>query len=384
MHFIDETPIQDTTVLVRVDFNVSLNKDHTIANDERIRQSIPTLKHLLEQNNKLILVSHLGEPKEKDLTYSLQPIVTDLQTYLTDYTITLIDDFTHGLPTQGAKEIFLLENIRFFPQETANDSSFAQSLASLAKVYVNDAFAVSHRKHATVVGIPQLLPAYGGLLLKKEISMISKAIKDPKKPFIAILGGSKISTKIKLIGKLIETADHVLLGGGLAHNFLLAKGLTIGKSIAEESEMEHTRSLLTLAEEKNTELILPKDAVIQTGEVKQITDIHEDDQIFDIGPQTQAYFGAFIALAQTIVWNGPVGKFEDPLFRRGTDFTYYAITENTHAISILGGGDTLAAMTNKEHLEKITHISTGGGAMLEYIENGTLPGIEALENNQRV
>lgn len=384
MTFIDEVEIKNKRVLLRVDFNVSLNPDATISNDERIRQTIPTLEYLLKNGNALILLAHLGEPKERDEKYSLKPVLTDLQKYLPNYQISL-KNLAEIIPSplrrgQGevSNGITVVENIRFYPGEIDNNLDFAKQLASLADIYVNDAFAVCHRKHASVVGIPQLLPSYGGLLLKKEVTMIKKIIESPQKPLVAILGGAKISTKIKLIGKLIERAEHVLLAGGLAHNFLLAQGMEIGKSIAEPSELEHTKTLLVLAQEKHTGIELPVDAITQSGEIKSANRLSPEDQIMDIGPETQAHFGYIIAQAKTIIWNGPVGKFEDPQFRRGTDFIYYAITENKDCVSVVGGGDTLAAMTNKEHLEKITHISTGGGAMLEFIENGTLPGIEAL------
>ncbi len=379
MQFIDTADIQNKRVLLRVDYNISLNPDHSVSNDERIKQSIPTLQKLLAANNKLILITHLGEPKGKDENFSLKPVVADLQKYFPNNPVRLIEDFSNNeAMKQSDTEILMLENIRFYPGETANDPEFAKQLASLADVYVNDAFAVCHRKHASVVGIPVYLPHFGGLLLQKEISMIGKTIENPQKPFVAILGGSKISTKIKLIGKFLTLADHVLLGGGLAHNFLLAQGKEIGKSISEPTEIEHTKSLMQLAKDNNTEIALYEDAVVDSGETKLIDTISPDEQIMDIGPETEAHFGHVIAEAKTIIWNGPVGKFEDPKFRHGTDFIYYAITENSAATSVVGGGDTLAAMTNKDHIEKITHISTGGGAMLEFIENGTLPGIEAL------
>lgn len=380
MTFIDEVEIKNKRVIIRVDFNVSLNPDHTIANDERIKRTIPTLDYLLKQGNQLIIISHLGEPKGRDENYSLKLIIPTLQAYLPNYQILFVDDFINNAPIeQSNNQIILLENIRFYEGETTNDPELAKRLASLADVYVNDAFAVSHRKHASVVGIPQYIPGYGGLLLKKEITMLNKVTRNPEKPFVAILGGSKISTKIKLIGKLIEIADHVLLGGGLAHNFLLAEGKQIGHSIVETSELDHTRELITLAKDKQTEISLPEDAIVESGTLKLISELSAEDKILDIGPETQAHFGRLIQSAKTIVWNGPVGFFEKEPFRRGTDFIYYAITENAGAVSIVGGGDTLAAMTNKDHLERITHISTGGGAMLEFIENGTLPGIEALQ-----
>lgn len=387
IHYIDEEHLEHKRILIRVDYNVSLNADHSIGNDERIRQSLPTLLYLLKHHNKLVLLAHLGSPKGIDPTLSLKRVANDLQKLLPDYTITLVKDFHAKEPfeKQTEKEILLIENIRFFPGEQENYPAFAQELSVLGEIYVNDAFSVSHREAASVVGLPHLLPSYGGLLLKKEVETLTKALKDPQKPFVAILGGAKVSSKIHLITKLIEVADTILIGGGMANTFFRSAGLEVGKSFYEPDALAQAKQLLHAAERHHTELILPQDVVVGEGFTateavsKRLGEIGKKDQILDIGPETEALFGNKIAEAKTIVWNGPVGYFENPTFRHGTDFLYYAISENNDALSIIGGGETLAAVSKKEHLEKISHISTGGGAMLEFMEKGTLPGIEALE-----
>ena len=388
IQYIDGVAISNKRVLLRVDFNVSLNPDFTIANDARIAQSLPTIEYLLKNGNRLILVSHLGRPKGIDAALSLKPVADKLQQYLPRQKILLVKDFLNGnnkniFDDQTSSQVLLLENSRFYPGEKSNDPEFSKSLSRLADVYVNDAFAVSHREEASTVGVTKFLPAYGGLLMKKEITMISKAIRNPQKPLIAIIGGAKISTKIGLLDRLSKLADHVLVGGGLANTFLCAKGYNIGTSYCETDQVEIAKKLMA-----NTNIILPNDVVIgdkEAGggksEVVELTKVPSDKAIYDIGPETQAIFGAYIAKAKTIVWNGPVGYIENPDFRRGTDFIYYSITHNEGATSIVGGGDTLAAISKKEYLDKITHISTGVGAMLEFIEKGTLPGIEALKKS---
>lgn len=388
--YIDEAKITNKRVLVRVDFDVSLNPNYTIADDVRIRQNIPTLEYLLQHNNKLICVAKLDRPKGRDPKFSLRVVVNKLKEYLPKYKITLVDDFLkpgNVFENQKSNEILVLENIRFYPEEKKNDPQFAKKLASLADVFVNDAFAISHRTEASIVGVTSYLPSYGGLLLKKEIGMISKAINRPQKPVVAIIGGAKILTKIPLIHKLTETADYVLIGGGLANTFLCAEGLEIGKSFCEYEAVSLARKLLFLAAQKKTAVVLPSDVIIgepdnnvNGGEIKKIDEIPKGAVILDLGPETQAMYGSIIAKAKTIIWNGPVGYFENPAFRRGTDFIYYSIAQNSQATSIVGGGDTLSAISKKEYLDKITHISTGGGAMLEFIEKGTLPGIEALKH----
>jgi len=389
--YIDDTTIKNKRVLLRADFDVSLTPQHTIANDARIRQNIPTIKHLLQNNNRIICVAKLDRPVKRDPKSSLQVVVDRLQSYLPETKITLIDDFLSEdkkrFIGQSNKEIFVLENIRFYPGEKKNDLEFAKSLAALADIYINDAFAVSHRAEASLVRVPTLLPSYGGLSLKKEIEAIGKAIKKPKRPLVAIVGGAKISTKLNLINKLIDRADYVILGGGLANVFFRAQRYLIGNSICEYEMVQKARQLLFLAAQQNTALVLPTDVIVgdpknfeRAGEIRRIGDkITASESILDIGPETKALYGNIIGKAKTILWNGPVGLFENPAYRDGTDFIYYAIAHNENATSIVGGGDTLAAIAKKEYLDKITHISTGGGAMLEFIEKGTLPAIEALK-----
>jgi len=388
MKYIDEAAISNKRVLLRVDFNVSLNPDYTIADDARIKQSIPTILYLLERNNTVIIVSHLDRPERRDPRLSLVRVARDLHKYLPGRKVVLIDDFTKDvsrLEKKSDQDVFVLENIRFYPEEKKNDPAFAEGLAALADVYVNDAFGVSHRANASIVAITKLLPSYGGLLLKREIEMISKVVNKPKKPVVAIVGGAKISTKIEVLSKLIEIADYLILGGGLANTFLCAQGIPIGKSYCEVTEVEQAKKVLFMAAQKNTMLVLPQDAIVGNpadvshgGYVTKVEDTPHNGQILDIGPETQAQFGTIIAKAKTVIWNGPVGYIENPMYRRGTDFIYYSIAQNRDCVSVVGGGDTLAAISKKEYLDNISHISTGGGAMLEFIEKGTLPGIEAL------
>ncbi len=389
--YIDEVKLENKRILLRVDYNVSLNQDKSkIADDERISHSLPTIKILLPKN-KIILVSHLDRPKTRDPKLSLKIVVERLKKYLPGVKITLINDFLTEkkdiFEKQKNGEILVLENIRFYPGEKTNDPEFAKKLADLADVYVNDGFAVSHRADASIVGVATLLPSYGGTSLKREILMIGNAIRNPKRPLVTIIGGAKISTKINLISKLIELADNVLLGGGLANVFFRAERFPIGSSICEYEMVLQARKLLFLASQKETKIELPTDVIIgkpddttNGGHVVRVGEkIPKDMSILDIGPETKARFGAIIAKAKTIIWNGPVGLFENPSYRQGTDFIYYSIAHNQGVTSIVGGGDTLAAINNKEYLGKITHISTGGGAMLEFIEKGTLVGIEALK-----
>lgn len=387
---IRDRKISDKRILVRVDFNVSSLDGISIADDVRIRQTIPTLLSLLKNNNRLILVSHLDRPEKRDPKYSLKMVAKHLQTLVPAYKVVLVDDFLTPkdkatFERQRENEILLLENIRFYPGEKTNDKGFSKKLAALAEVFVNDGFGVCHRSEASIVGIPAHLPSYAGLLLEKEIKTIARVMKKPRKPVVAIIGGAKISTKIAVLSKLLDLADYLLIGGALANTMLLAQGYAIGKSVAEPSEKKTAVSLFYLAAQKNAVLVLPDDAVIglprdkkDGGEVVSIANIPKSRYILDIGPLTEAKFGTIIARAGTIIWNGPMGFTENKNFARGTDFLYYTIAQNEKAFSVVGGGDTLAAISRKEYLDKITHVSTGGGAMLEFIEKGTLPGIEAL------
>lgn len=390
MRYIDEVSITDKTILLRVDFNVSFSTNHTITDDVRIKQSLPTIRYLLRHHNKLILIAHLGEPEKRNESNSLNRVAKRLQEYFPNNKVILVDDFLSDstmLATQTLHDIVLLENIRFYPGEQKNDLTFVKQLASLGDVYVNDAFSVCHRKAASIVGLPKMLPAYGGLLLKKEVTILEKLMKHAKKPFVAVIGGKKISTKIAFITKLTSIADYLLLGGGLANTFLASQGHKLGDSLVEKNALSQAKEIIAVAKKRQTQILLPSDVVVAVNrdgtrsEIKTIDAITTDEEILDIGPKTQAMYAAVIEKAQTIIWNGPVGYIENPLFKRGTDFLYYAITQNETAVSVIGGGDTLAAIAKKEYLDRITHISTGGGAMLEFIENGTLAGIEALNKS---
>lgn len=381
--FINQADIKNKTVLLRVDFNVSLLAGSRVADDARIRQSIPTIKYLLKNKNRIVLLSHLGRPEGFDKSCSLRPVVKKLQELLPSVDMKLYKDVESV--RAGKESIRVLENVRFFSGEQGCSKVFSRELASLADVYVNDGFGVSHRPDASVVGVTKFLPSYGGLLLKAELEMIAKAIKHAKKPVVAIIGGAKVSTKIGLLDKLSELSDFLIIGGGLANTFVCAKGYPVGTSFCEYEAVQTARKLLKRNGKKRAKIILPVDAVVaentesETSEVVKISAIPPRRAIYDFGPESIAQAGSIIASAGTILWNGPIGYFENPLFARGTDFIYHAITLNDRAVSIVGGGDTLSAISHEEDLEKITHISTGGGAMLELIEKGTLPGIEALK-----
>ena len=388
--YIDEVDIQNKRVLLRADFDVSLNPNYTIADDARIKQNLPTIEFLLKKHNRLICIAKLDRPKNRDPKYSMKVVVQRLKQLLPHNKIRLVDEFLTAnnkiFAEQETGEILVLENMRYYEENKKNDQTFAKKLASLADIYVNDGFAMSHRTEAWVVSVPKYIPSFGGLLLKKEIKMISKTVKKPKKPFVAIIGGAKIETKINLISKLTEMADYVLIGGGLANTFLCAHGYEIGKSYCEYDKVTMARHLLFLAAQKKTAIVLPSDVIIgdpdddkNGGRVVKVNQIPKGAVALDIGPETKAKFGAVISKAKTIVWNGPIGYFENPAYRQGTDFVYYSIAGNRDAISIVGGGDTLAAISKKEYLNTITHVSNGGGAMLEFIEKGKLPGIEALK-----
>ncbi|MCX6732813.1 MAG: phosphoglycerate kinase [Candidatus Roizmanbacteria bacterium] len=388
--YIDEVEITNKKVLVRVDYNVSFKKDGTINDDTRIKNSIPTLQLLLKGNNELILMSHLGKPKERDMAFSMKPVAERLQTYFPEHNIVLIDDFTtqHTQLNHVVNKatIYMLENTRFYEGEKKNDPIFSKQLADLAEVFVDDAFGSVHRAHASTVGVASFLPSYGGLLLKKEVIMIKKVIEAPERPVVAIIAGAKVSSKIGLIEKLMSIADSVLIGGAMTNNFLKAQGIEIGKGLVELDFIPEAKRLLDLAAAQNKHIILPIDRRIgqQTDEasepiVKKVGDIRVDDETLDIGPETEVLFADVISHAKTILWNGPVGYFENPQFAKGSIAIYNAIINNSSAVSVLGGGDTLSVVKKLPNKDKITHISTGGGAMLELIEKGTLPGLDALD-----
>lgn len=372
-------------VFLTVDFNISMENGH-VANDTRIREAIPTIKYLLSKGTKLIIASHLGRPHSYDPNLTLKPVADRLEELISKK-VTLIDKYweksvltrINAVPKEN---ITMLENIRFVKEEELNDRTFSRHLASMADYFVNDAFGTAHRVHASIVGIAEFLPAYAGLLMDKEIRMLSEAIENPKRPFLLVIGGAKTPEKISVIERLLDIADNVILGGAIANTFLAAWGFGTGRSMVDYEMIEMARVVFWKTTRKHSALLLPLDVVISDKDRKlrpRVTDFNKvphNMAIYDIGPKTIKNYQELIKEAKTIIWNGPLGLYEDPRFSKGTDIVLKSIAESD-AFSIIGGGDTLTTI-KEEYLKNIDHISTGGGAMLVFLENGTLPGIEVL------
>ncbi len=384
---VTDIDVNGKRVLVRVDYNVPI-KDGKVGDDTRIRAAMPTLNYLLEHDAAVILCSHLGRPKGgPDPKYSLKP-VADYLAQLTGKPIAFASDCIGPVAEAAAKalkpgEVLLLENTRFHPEEEKNDPQMAQKLAALAEVYVNDAFGSAHRAHASTEGVARYLPGVAGFLMEKEIRYLGAAIANPKRPFVTILGGAKISDKIGVIRNLLTKADAILIGGGMANTFFKAQGYPVGDSLVEDESLETARELL---KEATTKLRLPVDVVIADkfdaeAESKAIPmgPVPDGWRILDIGPQTVVSYGKVIKTAGTIVWNGPMGVFEFPRFAQGT-FSVAQAVADSDAVSIIGGGDSVAAIQQSGLVDKITHISTGGGASLEMLEGIDLPGVAALQD----
>ena len=377
-------------VLVRVDFNVPI-KNGVITDDRRIREALPTIKYLMEKGAKVILVSHLGRPKGFQDDLRLDPVAKRLSELLGKPVKKLNDCIGEEVEKEVANmnpgDVVLLENIRFYKEEEANDPEFAKKLAKLADLYVNDAFGTAHRAHASTAGVANYIPGVAGLLMKKEIEIMGKALENPDRPFVCILGGAKVSDKIGVIQNLVNKVDVLLIGGAMMFTFLKAMDYEIGKSVVEEDKLDLAKDLMSLAKEKGVKFVLPVDAVV-VKEIKEdapttVKDVDKFDKDYigvDIGPKTIDLFREEIMKAKTIIWNGPMGIFEIPAFANGTKKVAEAIVENKNCISIVGGGDTAAAVQLFSLEDKFTHISTGGGASLEFLEGKALPGVAVLQD----
>ena len=385
---LNDVDLKNKTVLVRADFNVPQDAGLNITDDTRIRSTIPTLKYILEHGaKKLVLMSHLGRPDGKVVAkYSLKPVASRLQELLGVDVLFLNDCIGDNIKQdidKSKEKVVLLENLRYHAEEEANDAGFSKQLASLADIFVNDAFGTAHRAHASTEGVTHFLKSCAGLLLEKEIKYLGDAVKDPQKPFVVILGGAKVSDKIGVIENLLPKCDAIIVGGGMAYTFLKAQGKQIGNSKLEKEKLDLAKSILDQAKQLNKEILLPVDNVIvDTIDANAKTEIVgeniPDGKIaVDIGPRTIKLFEEKLKTAKTIVWNGPMGIFEMDAFSKGTKELAEFIG-SLKCISIIGGGDTAAAIAKFKLEDKMSHISTGGGASLEFLEGKTLPGIAAL------
>ena len=386
---VKDIDLKGKKVLVRCDFNVPMNEERKITDNTRIVAALPTIKYLLEQNCAIILCSHLGRPKgEFKPEFSLKPVAEELSKLLGKEVIMAKDVIGEDAKTKAANlqqgQIMLLENVRFHKEETDNDPNFAKELASMAEVYVSDAFGAVHRAHASTAGVAEYLPAVAGFLIEKELKFLGNAVSNPERPFIAILGGAKVSDKIGVIDSLLEKVDTLIIGGGMAYTFFKAQGYEVGKSLCELDKLDLAKSLMEKAKEKGVKLMLPVDTRVgkefkEDTESKTVkcTEIPVDWEGFDIGEETIKMFSDELKKAKTVVWNGPLGLFEFDQFAKGTNAIAKVLSE-IDATTIIGGGDSAAAVRKAGLEDKMTHISTGGGASLEFLEGKKLPGIECL------
>ena len=390
---LDHADVGGKTVIVRADLNVP-TRDGEVSDTTRIDRLAPTLGELASRNAKVVVISHFGRPKVPfDPGSSLQMVLSHLsravgapvkfaENCIGDEVRRMVLDLREG-------EILLLENLRFHEGEEGNDPEFARELASLGDIYVNDAFSAAHREHASVSGLADLLPAYAGRLMEAELNALSKALENPERPLVALVGGAKISTKLDLLGNLVGKVDKLILGGGMANTFLAASGIAVGASLCEHDMLDQTREIMTRAAAANCKLLLPVDAVVAKDlvpgaehQIVPVTAIPPDQKIFDIGPKTMQMLIDEIAECRTIVWNGPLGVFEVPPFDRGTMMVAAAVAEATaegRLLSVAGGGDTTAALSQAGVEERFTYVSSAGGAFLEWLEGKTLPGVAALK-----
>lgn len=391
---IRDIDVKGKKVLLRCDFNVPLDEEGKITDDNRIKSSLPTITYLLENGASLILMSHLGRPKgEANPKYSLKVVAERLSELLNknvifeDCDVVVDEKVKEDAANLKPGEVMLLQNTRYRKEETKNGDEFAKELSSLANIYVNDAFGTAHRAHASNAGVCEYLPSAVGFLIEKELKVMGGALEDPKRPLTAILGGAKVSDKISVIENLMNIADNIIIGGGMMYTFLKAKGYNVGTSLLEEDKIELAKNLIVKAEEKNIKLFLPIDTVV-AKEFNNDTEYYTVDADkmpdgymgLDIGEKTIDKFKEVIDNSKTIIWNGPLGVFEMPNFAKGTNSIAKFIAENKEAVSIIGGGDSAAAVEKIGLASEITHISTGGGASLEFLEGKILPGIDAVDN----
>ena len=377
-------------VLVRGDFNVPLSKDSgCVSDDTRIRAALPTIEYLIQQKAKVILVSHLGRPKGKvDEKYRMDPVAERLSELL-GRPVQKVDEAVGEVPQSAVEQmqdgdVLLLENVRFYPEEEKNDENFARMLASLADVYVNDAFGTAHRAHASTQGVTEFLPAVAGFLMENELDMLGRLLANPESPFVAIIGGAKVSDKIAVLSNLMDKVDTLIIGGGMANTFLKAQGFDMGKSLLEVDKLETAKNLMKKAKSKGVQLLLPVDVVAAPGAAPDaepatvaVDKIPPDFMALDIGPETLARFAAALKNARTVFWNGPMGVFEMKPFAKGTEGIARELSQ-VEGITVVGGGDSVAAVKQAGVADQISHISTGGGAALEFLEGKELPGVVAL------
>lgn len=390
---IKDVNVEGKRVFVRCDFNVPLDAEGNITDDNRIRAALPTIKYLLDHGAKVVLASHLGRPKNgPEEKYSLKPVAKRLNELLSGKVTMANDVIGEDAQAKVAAlkngEAVLLENVRFHKEEEKNDPEFAKKLAAFADIYVNDAFGTAHRAHASTEGISHFVKtSVAGFLIEKELEIMGGALNNPKRPFVAILGGAKVSDKIGVINNLLEKVDKLLIGGAMAYTFIVAKGGKVGKSMLETDKVDLAKELLEKAAAKGVELYLPVDTVIAKefkadaeSKVCPTMEIPDEWEGLDIGPKTAEIFADVIKSAKTVIWNGPMGVFEFPKFAVGTKAVAQALADNPEATTIIGGGDSAAAIEQLGYADKVTHISTGGGASLEYLEGKVLPGIACLND----
>ena len=388
---IKDIDLKGKKVLVRCDFNVPLDENQNITDNTRIVAALPTIKYLLENNCSVVLCSHLGRPKgEVKPEFSLKPVAKELSRLL-DKEVIMAKDVVGEDATSKAKalqpgQILLLENVRFHREETDNDPEFSKKLASMAEIFVNDAFGAAHRAHSSTVGVASYLPAVSGLLIEKELQFLGNALNNPERPFVAILGGAKVSDKIGVIDSLLEKVDTLMIGGGMAYTFFKAQGYEVGNSICEVDKLDLAKEAMAKAKERGVKLMLPVDTKVgkefkpdTESKVVAWTEIPEGWEGFDVGPKTIEMFKNELKNAKTVVWNGPLGLFEFDQFAIGTNEIAETLSK-IDATTIIGGGDSAAAVRKAGLQDKMTHISTGGGASLEFLEGKKLPGIECLQD----